>query len=168
MTYKFQGLQYIASPGIVIPLLVLLILIIYYLLSLTGALREANNDLKIQLRRERTEERRKMFKMAGKKDDTPKFGKWESLLPMMNPKTTGEMKEKRASILTTGKMTGFAGANGIIFRFFIRFYFHEFLKKYLLLFRCCEESSIKSTTNSGICSSNGCRCGCGRWKCDRY
>ncbi|OXA56807.1 Transmembrane channel-like protein 3 [Folsomia candida] len=103
-------LNYIASPGIVIPLLVLLILIIYYLLSLTGALREANVDLKFQLRRERTEERRKMFKMAGKKDDTP-MGKWQSLIPMMNPKSSGEGgKEKRTSILTSGKMTGFAGA----------------------------------------------------------
>ena len=40
-------LEYIASPGIVIPLLVLLVLIIYYLVSLTAALREANNDLKV-------------------------------------------------------------------------------------------------------------------------
>ncbi|KAJ8877466.1 hypothetical protein PR048_021921 [Dryococelus australis] len=40
-------LAYVASPGIVIPLLVLLVLIIYYLASLTGALREANNDLKV-------------------------------------------------------------------------------------------------------------------------
>lgn len=40
-------LKYIASPGIVIPLLVLLILIIYYLVSLTSALREANTDLKV-------------------------------------------------------------------------------------------------------------------------
>lgn len=42
-----MALSYIASPGIVIPLLVLLILIIYYLVSLTSALREANNDLKV-------------------------------------------------------------------------------------------------------------------------
>lgn len=41
-------LDYIASPGIVIPLLVLLILIIYYLLSLSTALREANQDLKVR------------------------------------------------------------------------------------------------------------------------
>lgn len=41
-------LDYIASPGIVIPLLVLLILIIYYLVSLTNSLREANNDLKVR------------------------------------------------------------------------------------------------------------------------
>ncbi|CAH1389370.1 unnamed protein product, partial [Nezara viridula] len=39
-------LDYIASPAIVIPLLMLLILIIYYLLSLTNALRETNDDLK--------------------------------------------------------------------------------------------------------------------------
>lgn len=41
------ALSYIASPGIIIPLLVLLILIIYYLVSLTSALREANTDLKV-------------------------------------------------------------------------------------------------------------------------
>lgn len=45
--YLNMALAYIASPGIVIPLLVLLILIIYYLVSLTSALREANNDLKV-------------------------------------------------------------------------------------------------------------------------
>uniref|UniRef100_A0A182K8Z7 TMC domain-containing protein n=1 Tax=Anopheles christyi TaxID=43041 RepID=A0A182K8Z7_9DIPT len=56
--------KYIVSPAAVIPLLVLLILIIYYLISLTGSLREANQDLKLQLRKERTEERRKMFKLA--------------------------------------------------------------------------------------------------------
>lgn len=116
--------DYIASPGIVIPLLLLLVLIIYYLLSLTNALREANNDLKIQLRRERTEERRKMFKLAGgkKKDETP-LAKWAMLIPMAakdkDPSKGssagggaggGSGQEKRSSILTTGKMTGFAGA----------------------------------------------------------
>ncbi|XP_014287845.1 transmembrane channel-like protein [Halyomorpha halys] len=73
-------LDYIASPAIVIPLLMLLILIIYYLLSLTNALREANDDLKIQLRRERTEERRKMFQIANKKrrgtEADSSFNKW--------------------------------------------------------------------------------------------
>ncbi|XP_018564343.1 transmembrane channel-like protein 3 [Anoplophora glabripennis] len=84
-----RALDYIASPGIVIPLLVLLILIIYYLISLTGALREANDDLKIQLRRERTEERRKMFQIVDRRrvgsgesnelSNTP-FSKWKKLL----------------------------------------------------------------------------------------
>lgn len=46
-TSFFNTLEYIASPGIVIPLLLLLILIIYYFVSLTTALREANEDLKV-------------------------------------------------------------------------------------------------------------------------
>lgn len=46
-----------------IPLLLLLILIIYYLVSLTGALREANQDLRTQLQKEREEERKKIFKV---------------------------------------------------------------------------------------------------------
>ncbi|XP_013788683.1 transmembrane channel-like protein 3, partial [Limulus polyphemus] len=44
-------IEYLTSPGVVIPLLLLLVLIIYYLMSLTGSLREANNDLRMQLRR---------------------------------------------------------------------------------------------------------------------
>ncbi|XP_059472075.1 transmembrane channel-like protein isoform X2 [Neocloeon triangulifer] len=82
-------LDYVASPGIVIPMLLLLVLIIYYLMSLTSALREANVDLKIQLRRERTEERRKMFQMVDRKGDgaAPNGGndallsRWRKILP---------------------------------------------------------------------------------------
>ena len=62
---KLHGtLDYITSPGIVIPTLVLLILVIYYLISLTGLLREANEDLKNQLHHERTEERRKLVQQS--------------------------------------------------------------------------------------------------------
>ncbi|XP_054713583.1 LOW QUALITY PROTEIN: transmembrane channel-like protein [Uloborus diversus] len=54
-TFMVEVVQYLTSPGVVIPLLLLLVLIIYYLVSLTGSLREANNDLKLQLRREKSE-----------------------------------------------------------------------------------------------------------------
>lgn len=66
------ALDVIASPSTVIPILLLLILIIYYLMSLTGALREANQDLRNQLRRERQEERRKMLQRVvnAKLDDS--------------------------------------------------------------------------------------------------
>lgn len=60
-SHKF--LDYIVSPAAIIPLLLLLILFIYYLISLTGALRMANQDLKTQLHKERTEERKKMMKL---------------------------------------------------------------------------------------------------------
>ena len=134
-----------ASPGIVIPLLVLLVLIIYYLISLTGALREANNDLKvslddnpidltfscfsllikisfsndhqIQLRRERTEERRKMFKIAGgKKEKETPFNKWKMIIPAAKQAANpDEAAEPKPSVLTTGKQTGFAGTKCAMF-----------------------------------------------------
>ncbi|XP_066592542.1 transmembrane channel-like protein [Prorops nasuta] len=78
-------LDYLTSPGIVIPLIVLMTLIIYYMVSLASSLREANNDLKIQLRHERTEERRKLFKIAEKRNkvnDTP-FMRWKKIIPTL-------------------------------------------------------------------------------------
>lgn len=42
-----HALQYAVSPGSIIPLLVLLILVIYYLTSLASSLREANAELKV-------------------------------------------------------------------------------------------------------------------------
>ncbi|KAK9300901.1 hypothetical protein QLX08_006602 [Tetragonisca angustula] len=83
-------LDYIASPGIVIPLIVLMTLIIYYMVSLTGSLRETNNDLKIQLRHERTEERRKLFKIVKKREELSdlSFLKWKRMLPVLSKKST--------------------------------------------------------------------------------
>jgi len=54
---------------VVIPLLVLLILVIYYLVSLSSSLREAVTDLRTQLRRERDAER---FKTRQKKEELAK------------------------------------------------------------------------------------------------
>lgn len=45
--------DYLTSPGSIIPLLLLLVLIIYYLLSTVAQLKEANADLKSQLRKEK-------------------------------------------------------------------------------------------------------------------
>ena len=102
-----QILDYISSPAIVIPLLVLLVLVIFYQISLAGSLRESNNDLRNQLRRERTEERRKMFKMADAKTKEPEkpFDKWSRLLEntfskpkdeAAKPPRTQKEKEARA------------------------------------------------------------------------
>ncbi|XP_074604739.1 transmembrane channel-like isoform X2 [Brevipalpus obovatus] len=48
-------IDYLSSPGTVIPVLMLLILIIYYLMSTVSSLREANSELKIALRKEKDE-----------------------------------------------------------------------------------------------------------------
>ncbi|KAJ8978854.1 hypothetical protein NQ317_004465 [Molorchus minor] len=113
-----KALDYIASPGIVIPLLVLLTLIIYYLISLTGALREANEDLKIQLHRERTEERRKMFQIVDRRrggsgesnelSNTP-YAKWNKfLVALPNAKsfddTAKQVSEEIPQSKTNGKV----------------------------------------------------------------
>lgn len=46
-------LDYITSPGAVLPLLLLLILFIYYLLSTVGSLKDANKELKSQIRKDK-------------------------------------------------------------------------------------------------------------------
>lgn len=83
-------LDYIVSPAAIIPLLLLLILFIYYLISLTGALRVANQDLKVQLHKERTEERKKMMRLMEDKiidsvNAANKLNQWKKVLEVPKP-----------------------------------------------------------------------------------
>ncbi|XP_054167274.1 transmembrane channel-like protein [Oppia nitens] len=45
--------DYLTSPGAVFPLLLLMILFIYYLISMVGSLKDANKDLKSQIRKDK-------------------------------------------------------------------------------------------------------------------
>uniref|UniRef100_A0A1A9ZKJ4 TMC domain-containing protein n=1 Tax=Glossina pallidipes TaxID=7398 RepID=A0A1A9ZKJ4_GLOPL len=84
-------LNYLTSSSTVIPLLLLLILIIYYLVSLTGALREANQDLRTQLQKEREEERKKIFKVTENKPSEQTTinltNRWRKVLEASSPLT---------------------------------------------------------------------------------
>ena len=46
-------LDYLTSPGAVLPLLLLMILFIYYLLSTVSSLKDSNKELKAQLRKDK-------------------------------------------------------------------------------------------------------------------
>lgn len=46
-------LDYLTSPGAVLPLLLLLVLFIYYLLSTVASLKDANKELKSQIRKDK-------------------------------------------------------------------------------------------------------------------
>ncbi|XP_036339731.1 uncharacterized protein LOC118749048 [Rhagoletis pomonella] len=86
-----RPLSYLTSASTVIPLLLLLILIIYYLVSLTGALREANQDLRTQLQKEREEERKKIFKVPEMKPTENSAAaltsRWRKVLEASSPVT---------------------------------------------------------------------------------
>ncbi|XP_069175841.1 LOW QUALITY PROTEIN: transmembrane channel-like protein [Procambarus clarkii] len=86
-TSLYPVVDYISSPGVVIPAGLLLVLIIYYLLSLTAALREANSDLRDQLRHERSAEKRKALDarsgIKGRPETpTTRWGRVVPLTPM--------------------------------------------------------------------------------------
>ncbi|XP_045116158.1 uncharacterized protein LOC123507406 isoform X2 [Portunus trituberculatus] len=77
-------IDYISSPGVVIPAGLLLVLIIYYLVSLTAALREANSDLRDQLRQERSAEKRKALESRSgmkRRSETP-TSRWSRVVPL--------------------------------------------------------------------------------------
>ncbi|XP_046554803.1 transmembrane channel-like protein 3 [Haliotis rubra] len=100
-------LEYAASPGVIIPVFLLLLMTIYYLVSVGRSLRESNNDLRMQLEYERTEGRRKVYAMADAKRGTEGDGLIQRKGPAVAPKPKAKKKDMTnavSSVLTAARL----------------------------------------------------------------
>ncbi|XP_068597920.1 transmembrane channel-like protein 3 [Brachionichthys hirsutus] len=66
-----QVMGYITSPIVVLPALLLLFMLIYYLQAIARSLKFTNNQLRMQLQTERTEDKKKVFQMAAVRLQAP-------------------------------------------------------------------------------------------------
>ncbi|XP_056425791.1 transmembrane channel-like protein 3 [Hyla sarda] len=57
-------MSYVSSPVVVLPAVLLLFMLIYYLQSIARSLKFTNNQLRAQIQTERTEDKKKVFQMA--------------------------------------------------------------------------------------------------------
>ncbi|XP_029975151.1 transmembrane channel-like protein 3 [Salarias fasciatus] len=64
-------MSYITSPVVVLPGLLLLFMLIYYLQAIARSLKFTNNQLRMQLQTERTEDKKKVFQMAAARLQAP-------------------------------------------------------------------------------------------------
>ncbi|KAG7481820.1 transmembrane channel 3 [Solea senegalensis] len=64
-------MSYVTSPVVVLPALLLLFMLIYYLQAIARSLKFTNNQLRMQLQRERTEDRKKVFQLAAARLQAP-------------------------------------------------------------------------------------------------
>ncbi|KAM6425976.1 transmembrane channel-like protein 3 isoform 2-T2 [Liasis olivaceus] len=63
-------MAYISSPVVVLPALLLLFMLIYYLQSIARSLKFTNNQLRMQIQTERTEDKKKVVQMAAARIQT--------------------------------------------------------------------------------------------------
>ncbi|XP_034384024.1 transmembrane channel-like protein 3 [Cyclopterus lumpus] len=64
-------MSYVTSPVVVLPALLLLFMLIYYLQAIARSLKFTNNQLRMQLQTERTEDKKKVFQMAAARLNAP-------------------------------------------------------------------------------------------------
>ncbi|XP_041918466.1 transmembrane channel-like protein 3 [Alosa sapidissima] len=65
---------YVTSPVVVLPALLLLFMLIYYLQAIARSLKYTNNQLRMQLQTERTEDKKKVFQLAAARLQAPEGG----------------------------------------------------------------------------------------------
>ncbi|XP_056607428.1 transmembrane channel-like protein 3 [Triplophysa dalaica] len=64
-------MSYVTSPVVVLPALLLLFMLIYYLQSIARSLKVTNSQLRLQLQTERTDDKKKVFQLAAARLQAP-------------------------------------------------------------------------------------------------
>ncbi|XP_051566343.1 transmembrane channel-like protein 3 [Myxocyprinus asiaticus] len=64
-------MNYVTSPVVVLPALLLLFMLIYYLQSIARSLKVTNSQLRLQLQTERTDDKKKVFQLAAARQQAP-------------------------------------------------------------------------------------------------
>ncbi|XP_059362338.1 transmembrane channel-like protein 3 [Carassius carassius] len=67
-------MNYVTSPVVVLPALLLLFMLIYYLQSIARSLKVTNSQLRMQLQTERTDDKKKVFQLAAARLQGPEGG----------------------------------------------------------------------------------------------
>ncbi|XP_058257810.1 transmembrane channel-like protein 3 isoform X3 [Hemibagrus wyckioides] len=80
-------MSYVTSPVVVLPALLLLFMLIYYLQSIARSLKFTNNQLRMQLQTERTDDKKKVFHLAA--------------VARLQPPEGGEQKPEQESDITS-------------------------------------------------------------------
>ncbi|XP_073424673.1 transmembrane channel-like protein 3 [Dendrobates tinctorius] len=96
-------MSYVSSPVVVLPALLLLFMLIYYLQSIARSLKFTNNQLRAQIQTERTEDKKKVFQMAvarfQKKDGVDKKREQDSDIVSQESSVHSSTPRKNGSVV---------------------------------------------------------------------
>ncbi|XP_031732846.1 transmembrane channel-like protein 3 isoform X1 [Anarrhichthys ocellatus] len=101
-------MSYVTSPVVVLPALLLLFMLIYYLQAIARSLKFTNNQLRMQLQTERTEDKKKVFQLAAARLQAP-----EAVADQKPDQQESDITSQEASIHTpsprrNGSVTNFS------------------------------------------------------------
>uniref|UniRef100_A0AAV2LT70 Transmembrane channel-like protein n=1 Tax=Knipowitschia caucasica TaxID=637954 RepID=A0AAV2LT70_KNICA len=100
-------MSYVTSPIVVLPALLLLFMLIYYLQSIARSLKFTNNQLRLQLQTERTDDKKKVFQLAAARLQAPEPPAEVSTEQQDSDNTSHEASIQTPSPRRNGSVTNF-------------------------------------------------------------
>ncbi|AWP02092.1 putative transmembrane channel-like protein 3 [Scophthalmus maximus] len=100
-------MSYVTSPVVVLPALLLLFMLIYYLQAIARSLKFTNNQLRMQLQTERTDDKKKVFQMAAARLQAPEASADKQLDRQESDTTSQEASIHTPSPRGNGSVTNF-------------------------------------------------------------